>query len=428
MKSLHVILTLGIIAILSAAIIYFLTSCEEVDAVTFGVEFEVANKFKINPQTTKVCKSQNFISLIPQNAIDELITLKVAILRTAHNISIYGEEASHLQEQIGSILSYPEEKRSQWQNEHLPKMQQDFVRKKNLLEYEQENYQKLTSQFEEKAESIELITKSQEELDQIATQINGINFYPVIEIDQKIYTWTDKVYVTIIDPMSNLDPHKPDTIGGRDDRILKIETGRGSINTVILMETGVDTGIFTIEVILTGFVPYDVDGDGNLEDVPGITWHYAGPGGEGRIATDRSGMIKVTYEFLENEKTQATAKIRWNIGETQWIEASYPVTGTGALRVVDPDMNLDPESIDKIKVSVNSTFDPLGFEMELIETNEATSIFEGEIHFSTKTDPKNNVLGVKIGDVVTASYIDRTLPEPYSYGESLEITGTSRVK
>ncbi|MCH7969207.1 MAG: hypothetical protein IH841_08195 [Thaumarchaeota archaeon] len=420
-------IVLGTIAIVLAAIVFVLTPCEKVDAVTFGVELEIDDKFKIYPQTTKVCKSQNLISSIPQSDIDEFIALKVALLRTVHNISTYGEEDTHFQEQIGYILDYPEEERSQWQDEYLPQMQQDFSRSKSLLEYEQGNYEKLVKQFEEKAQSIEIIAQSQDELDQIAIQIDKINFYPTVELDQKIYTWTDKVYITIVDPLSDLDPHKLDTIGGRDDRILKIETRRGSIDMVIFMETGVDTGIFTTEITLTGFIPYDVDGDGNLEDVLGKTWHYAGPGGEGRISTDRSDVITVTYEFLDNEKTSTTAKVRWNQGEVQWLEASYPASGTGTVRVIDPDMNLEPESINKIKVLINSSLDSVGFEMYLIETNEATGIFEGEIHFSDKTEPENNILGVNIGDMLTATYIDRTLPDPFSYGDSFEIVATSLI-
>ncbi len=428
MKSWLIFSILGGIAIISAPLIFLFTSCEEVDSVTFGVQLEIAEKFKIFPQTTKVCKTANSISSIPQPDIDELIDLKVDLLRTVHNTSTSGKEVENLQRQISYILDIPEEQRSPWHNEHLSQMQQDLSRNKSLLEYEQRNYEQLSSKFQEKIESIELIAKSQDELNQIAIQINEINFYPIIELDQKIYSWTDKVYITIIDPMSNSDPHKLDTIGGRDDRILTIESGRGSIDTVILMETGTDTGLFTTEVILTGFVPYDVDGDGNLEDAEGKTWHYAGPGGEGRLSTDRSGTINVTYEFLENEKTISSAKIRWNQGETQWLEASYPVSGTGVLRVVDPDMNLHPELIDEFKVSVTSTSDPLGFELELIETNEATGIFEGQVYFSMKTETKTGILGVKTGDTVTAIYVDRTLPEPYSYGDSLEIIGTSIIK
>lgn len=423
-----IIITIVIIAIVSGALLYHFTPCEEVDVVTFGMEIEVAGKFKINPQTTKVCKSQNPTS-IPQNYIDELKSMKVAILRSINNISTLGEEISSLERQISYILDYPEDQRSQWQKENLPIMQRDLERSQTMLEYEkQQQLPKLTNQFEEKIESIKVIAKSQDAINEIASQVNAINFYPLVELDQKVYTWTDKVYFTIIDPMSNLDYHKLDTIGGRDDRILKVETKRGVVNNVILMETGVDTGIFTTEIILSGFVPYDVDGDGNLEDASGKTWHYAGPGGEGRISAGRSDFIKATYEFLDNEKVEVTAKIDWNIAEIQFLEYPLHNDSEAALRVVDIDANLDPESIDRIPVSITSSSDPLGFEMYLTETNEATAIFEGTLFLSSKTDPKTNTLRVKIGDNVTASYIDRTLPEPYSYGESLEVISTMPVK
>ena len=107
MKSWLIFSILGGIAIISAPLIFLFTSCEEVDSVTFGVQLEIAEKFKIFPQTTKVCKTANSISSIPQPDIDELIDLKVDLLRTVHNISTSGKEVDNLQRQISYILDIP---------------------------------------------------------------------------------------------------------------------------------------------------------------------------------------------------------------------------------------------------------------------------------------------------------------------------------
>lgn len=35
-----------------------------------------------------------------------------------------------------------------------------------------------------------------------------------------------------------------------------------------------------------------------------------------------------------------------SVGQIQWLEKSYSVTGTGIVRIIDPDMNFDPEAVD----------------------------------------------------------------------------------
>jgi hypothetical protein len=38
----------------------------------------------------------------------------------------------------------------------------------------------------------------------------------------------------------------------------------------------------------------------------------------------------------EAETVVGSSLIRWNIGEVQWLEASYPASGTGVVRTIDP--------------------------------------------------------------------------------------------
>ena len=42
--------------------------------------------------------------------------------------------------------------------------------------------------------------------------------------------------------------------------------------------------------------------------------------------------LTVSFEFSEDETVVGSALIRWNIGEVQWLEASYPASGTGVVR------------------------------------------------------------------------------------------------
>jgi hypothetical protein len=86
------------------------------------------------------------------------------------------------------------------------------------------------------------------------------NFGATVELDQKVYTWTDKVYITIVAPDHNFDSNLVDEIGETSTDEIKVSTRGYSISTYKLVETGTDTGIFTGEVILTGF-NFDADGD-----------------------------------------------------------------------------------------------------------------------------------------------------------------------
>ena len=86
------------------------------------------------------------------------------------------------------------------------------------------------------------------------------NFGATIELDQKVYTWTDKIYVTIVAPDHNFDSQLVDEIGDTDVDPIRISTRSADIDNYRLVETGTDTGIFAGEVILTGF-SHDADDD-----------------------------------------------------------------------------------------------------------------------------------------------------------------------
>ncbi len=252
------------------------------------------------------------------------------------------------------------------------------------------------------------------------------NFGATVELDQKVYTWTDKVYITIVAPDHNFDSDLIDEIGEKATDPIKVSTRGNSIDRYRLVETGTDTGIFTGEVILTGFV-HDADGDGTNDiTAPAKSSAGAGPT-DGFLPADDDDGITVSFEFSEDETVVGSALIRWNIGEVQWLEASYPAKGTGVVRVVDPDMNLDPEAVDNFNVDVWSDSDAGGIDLTVTETNEATGIFEGTVFFTTTDESSGHRLRVSEGDTITAEYEDNTLPDPYTTADELDITGTSII-
>jgi len=263
------------------------------------------------------------------------------------------------------------------------------------------------------------------------------NFGATIDLDQKVYSWTDKVYITIVAPDHNFDSNLIDEIGETSHDPIKVATGEGELDQYKLVETGVDTGIFTGEVILTGF-PHNADGDTSTGDDSGYDTNprtgsatndgtiRLGPT-DGFLESEDEDGISVSFEFSDSETVVGTALIRWNIGEAQWLEASYPAAGQGVLRIIDPDMNIDPEAVDNFEVDVKSDSDGGGIDLTVTETNEATGIFEGTVTFTVTDESSGHRLRVSEGDTVTAEYEDNTLPDPYNTSDDLDIRATTLI-
>ena len=249
------------------------------------------------------------------------------------------------------------------------------------------------------------------------------NFGATIKLDQKVYSWTDKVYITITAPDHNFDNNLIDEIGESDEDPLRVATKGFDLDNYRLVETGFDTGIFTGEVILTGF-EHDPSGDG-IKHMP-IETSGDGPT-DGYLETPSDGGISVSYEFSEDETVFTSSIVRWNIGDVQWLEASYPASATGVLRIIDPDMNLNPEAVDNLDVNIASHTDASGITLTVTETNEATGIFEGTVFFTTTGGSSGHRLRVSEGDTVTADYADGTLPLPYTTNDSVSITSTTII-
>ncbi|CAD6513730.1 conserved exported hypothetical protein [metagenome] len=255
------------------------------------------------------------------------------------------------------------------------------------------------------------------------------NFGATVALDQKVYSWTDKVYITIVAPDHNFDSNLIDDVGNTSDDPIKVATRSAKLSNYKLVETGTDTGIFTGEVILTGFT-HDADGDPTTgpsgNDVTSTSASGSGPTSGKLPATDNDGLT-VSFEFSEDETVVGSALIRWNIGEVQWLEASYPAKGTGVVRIIDPDMNLNPESVDNFNANVWSDSDAGGIDLTVTETNEATGIFEGTVFFTVSDESSGHRLRVAEGDTVTAEYEDNTLPSPYTTADELRITATTLI-
>ena len=265
--------------------------------------------------------------------------------------------------------------------------------------------------------------------DHISVNAQELNFAQV-NLDKKVYTWTDKIHITITAPSYDLDSNKTDEIGNSDEHPVKIGTRGFDLDNYKLVETGPNTGIFAGEIRLTGF-SHDVDGnhrtgvDGN--DITQTIPSGIGPT-DGLLPSDDDDEVTVSFEYAQDKMAVDSAIIMWNIGQVKWLEDSYPATGTGVVRVIDPDMNLDPEEFDNFDVDVWSDSDVAGVDLTVTETNEATGIFEGTIFFTTSDESSGHRLRVAEGETVNVEYEDHTLPDPYTTADELDIINTSRIQ
>ena len=259
--------------------------------------------------------------------------------------------------------------------------------------------------------------------EEVTTTVYTSNFGATIELDQRVYTWTDKVYITVVAPDHNIDSDQVDEIGSEPDYPIRVSTRGDELEPYKLVETGADTGIFTGEVILVGF-DHDADGEPGFDN-RGETGG-TGPT-DGMIETESESGISVSFKYSDGETVSSSALIRWNVGEVQWLEASYPASGSGIVRVIDPDMNLNPEAVDNFDIIVWSDSDGGGIDLTVTETNAATGIFEGTVFFGVGVDTSGHRLRVVEGDTVTAQYYDNTLPAPFKETERVRVGATTLI-
>lgn len=245
--------------------------------------------------------------------------------------------------------------------------------------------------------------------------------YSPIFTDKPIYTWTDKVVITIIAPSWNAEKFGIDSIGNFEGNSIKLSTGKHSLEPYKLTETDFNSGIFVGEVILTGF-SHDVDGDGNSDTNPRTIGN--GPT-NGFLETERGNGITISFEFADGVVLTHSVPISWNIGTIKFLEPQYFVNQEATIRIIDQDMNLNPEAIDQIEIEISSDSDGAGITVNSSETDEDSGVFEATITFSQSFVSSGNRLLVIPGDKLYAKYEDRTLPRPYSISDELDIVAES---
>jgi len=241
--------------------------------------------------------------------------------------------------------------------------------------------------------------------------------YAPIFTDKPVYTWTDKIKITILAPSWNTDRNLIDSIGDDANHPIQIGTSENSLKSYRFTETDVNSGIFTAEVTLTGFA-HDTNGDGDVDTVPRTTGN--GPT-SGFLEVDRDSSVTISFEFADGVVLVESVPVSWNVGSISFMEEILLSNTSVLIRVIDPDMNLNPESLDHIKIQLFSDSDSAGIEVEGIETSESSGSFVGAISLSQTLSSSGNRLYALPGDKISAKYDDYTLPKPFSKSDHLQI-------
>ena len=247
--------------------------------------------------------------------------------------------------------------------------------------------------------------------------------YSPIFTDKPIYSWTDKMKITIISPSWNSDKHLINSIGETNEHPIKIATSENSLEPYRFTETDVNSGIFSAEVILTGFT-HDADGDGDSDTTPRTSGN--GPT-SGFLEVDRDSAITISFEFADGVVLVESVPVSWNLGTINFIEDLFYLENSAVVRVVDVDMNLNPEALDDLPIQIFSDSDVAGIEVSAIETSESSGSFIATISLSQNSPSSGNRLYSLPGDEIFAKYDDHTIPKPYSKSDSLVIETIARV-
>jgi len=250
------------------------------------------------------------------------------------------------------------------------------------------------------------------------------NPYAPIFTDKEVYSWTDKVRITVVAPSWNANKNGIDSIGTQDGHFIKISTAGHSLEPYKLTETEPNSGVFVGEVILTGFL-HDVDDDGNPDTNPRTVG--TGPT-NGFLEVERDGGLTISFEFADGVVLIHSAMISWNIGQIIFDKPIFLVGETAKIRVIDPDMNLNPETVDRIEVEVSSDSDVAGILADAIETEDDSGLFEAMVSFTQNSVSSGNRLFAIPGDSIYAKYEDNTLPSPYSIQDDLDIQIESKFE
>jgi len=246
-------------------------------------------------------------------------------------------------------------------------------------------------------------------------------FAPIFT-DKPVYSWTDKIIISINVPSWNSNPNQIDSIGESESHPIKISSGENSLKPYRLTETNSNSGIFSGEIILTGFL-HDVDGDGSFDTNPKTFGN--GPT-NGFLESDVNDFISISFEFADGIILVESIPVNWNHGTIKFSKDTFLSNDLIDVRIIDPDLNLNPEMIDTVNIEVFSSSDAGGLSITAIETSERSGNFISTFSLSENISSGNRLYAIP-GDTIIAKYDDHTLPKPFSKSDSQYVETVANV-
>jgi len=246
--------------------------------------------------------------------------------------------------------------------------------------------------------------------------------FSTIFTDKPVYSWTDKIIISINAPSWNSNPNQIDSIGESESHPIKISSGENSLKPYRLTETNSNSGIFSGEIILTGFL-HDVDGDGSFDTNPKTFGN--GPT-NGFLESDVNDFISISFEFADGIILVESIPVNWNHGTIKFSKDTFLSNDLIEVRIIDPDLNLNPEMIDTVNIEVFSSSDAGGLSITAIETSERSGNFISTFSLSENISSGNRLYAIP-GDTIIAKYDDHTLPKPFSKSDSQYVETVANV-
>ena len=246
--------------------------------------------------------------------------------------------------------------------------------------------------------------------------------YAPIFTDKSVYSWTDKIIISINAPSWNSNSNQIDSIGESESHPIKISSGENFLKPYRLTETSSSSGIFSGEIILTGFL-HDVNCDGTFDTNPKTTGN--GPT-NGFLEIENGDSITISFEFADGVVLTESVPINWNMGVIQFTKNIFLMGDSVEIRVIDSDLNLNPEIIDSISIDLFSDSDIGGIQVTATETSERSGNFIANISLSENISSGNRLYAVP-GDNIFAKYNDHTLPKPFSKSDNQYVETSAMI-
>lgn len=108
----------------------------------------------------------------------------------------------------------------------------------------------------------------------------------------------------------------------------------------------------------------------------------------------------------------------FSMGKIEWTEKCQPlVFNNGLVRVMDSDRNQNPNSPDKLEVKIWSHIPGRDdrsskvISYQAVETGDSTGIFDSTVFWGNPQETLGNRVPIWDGSIVTAMYVDDTLPQ-----------------